>query len=100
MMRFELGLEEPERSRAWKSASTIAAAYIVGGMIPLSAYLVMSDAHRALPVSAGVTIAALAFFGAIKGRFSGVSAVRSALQTSVIGGLAALAAFGLARLFG
>lgn len=100
MMRFELGLEEPERSRAWKSASTIAAAYIVGGMIPLSAYLVMSDAHRALPVSAGVTIAALAFFGAIKGRFSGVSAVRSALQTSVIGGLAALAAFGLARLIG
>jgi VIT1/CCC1 family predicted Fe2+/Mn2+ transporter len=97
MMRFELGLEEPEPSRAWKSATTIAVAYIVGGMIPLSAYLVMVDPHRALSVSMGVTLTALVCFGAIKGRFTGVSAVRSGLQTALIGGLAAAAAFGIAR---
>ena len=97
MMRFELGLEEPERSRAWKSALTIAIAYIVGGVIPLSAYLIYSDAHSALRLSVVVTLGALAVFGGIKGRFTGVPVLRSALQTSIIGGLAAAAAFGIAR---
>lgn len=97
MMRFELGLEEPEPSRAWKSALTIAGAYIVGGFIPLSAYLLLSDAHLALRWSVIVTLTALAIFGGIKGRFTGTPVVRGALQTSVIGGLAAAAAFGIAR---
>jgi VIT1/CCC1 family predicted Fe2+/Mn2+ transporter len=97
MMRFELGLEQPEPSRAWKSALTIAIAYIVGGVIPLSAYLFLSDAHSALRLSVVVTLAALAVFGGIKGRFTGVPVLRSALQTSIIGSLAAAAAFGIAR---
>ena len=97
MMRFELGLEEPDPSRAWKSALTIAFAYIVGGIIPLSAYLLLSDVQSALRGSAGITLLALATFGGIKGRFTGVSIVRSALQTCIIGGLAAAAAFAIAR---
>jgi vacuolar iron transporter family protein len=97
MMRFELGLEPPEPGRAWKSALTIACAYAIGGVIPLSAYLVISDSHRALQLSVVVTIAALAIFGGIKGHFTGVPILLSALQTSVIGGLAAAAAFGIAR---
>ena len=97
MMRFELGLEQPDPSRAWKSALTIALAYIVGGVIPLSAYLIFSDAHSALRLSVVVTLVALAAFGGIKGRFTGVPILRSALQTTIIGGLAAAAAFGIAR---
>jgi len=98
MMRFELGLERPVAGRAWKSAFTIAVAYIVGGIVPLSAYLFLPDAHRALLVSAFVTLMALALFGGIKARFTGVPIIRGALQTTVIGGLAAAAAFGIARL--
>lgn len=98
MMRFELGLEEPQPGRAWKSALTIALAYAVGGMIPLSAYLVIPDARAALRLSAAVTLVALAVFGGVKGRFTGVPVLRSALQTTVTGGLAAAAAFGIARL--
>jgi VIT1/CCC1 family predicted Fe2+/Mn2+ transporter len=97
MMRFELGLEKPEPSRAWKSALTIAGAYIVGGIIPLSAYLVFADAHLALWVSVGVTLVALGVFGGIKGKFTGAPVVRSGLQTTMIGGLAAAAAFIIAR---
>ena len=97
MMRFELGLEEPQPSRAWKSALTIALAYAVGGIIPLSAYLLLPDARTALRLSVIVTLIALAVFGGVKGKFTGVPVFRSALQTSVIGGLAALAAFGIAR---
>ena len=97
MMKFELGLDVPDPSRAWKSASTIAAAYVVGGMIPLSAYLFIGDAHRALPISVAVTLIALAVFGAIKGRFTDVPMLRASTQTVVIGGIAAAAAFGIAR---
>jgi vacuolar iron transporter family protein len=97
MMRFELGLEKPEPGRALRSALTIALSYAVGGLIPLSAYLVLADAHRALGVSVTVTLASLLVFGAIKGRFTGASMVRSGLQTVLIGGLAAAAAFGIAR---
>src|SRR6201987_6111815 len=68
MMRFELGLEKPEPGRALRSALTIAGAYVVGGLIPLSAYLILADAHRALDVSIAVTLVALGAFGAIKGR--------------------------------
>lgn len=100
MMRFELGLEKPEPGRALRSALTIAGAYVVGGMIPLSAYLVFADAHRALDVSVGVTLLALGGFGAVKGRFTGAPMLRSALQTVLIGGLAATAAFAIARLIG
>lgn len=98
MMRFELGLEKPEAGRAWKSALTIALAYVVGGIIPLSAYLLFDDAHQALKVSIAVTLTALLFFGAVKGGFTGASMIRSGIQTVTIGGLAAAAAFAIARL--
>lgn len=98
MMRFELGLEAPQPSRAWKSALTIALAYAVGGMIPLSAYLLIADARTALRLSVIVTLVALAVFGGVKGKFTGIPALRSGMQTTVTGGLAAAAAFGIARL--
>jgi VIT1/CCC1 family predicted Fe2+/Mn2+ transporter len=97
MMRFELGLEEPDPRRALASALTIAGAYIVGGFIPLAPYLAGSSVTAGLRYSVAVTLLALAVFGYIKGRFTGTRPVRSALQTVVIGGLAAAAAFGIAR---
>ena len=98
MMRFELGLEEPDPKRALQSALTIAASYIAGGFIPLSPYMALHSARAALGWSVVVTLIALAVFGYIKGRFTGAKAVRSATQTVVIGGLAAGAAFLLAKL--
>lgn len=97
MMRFELGLEKPEPKRARTSAMTIAGAYIVGGVIPLSPYLFSSQAQSALLFSVAVTLIALGIFGFVKGQFTGVRPIRSAFQTTLIGGLAAAAAFGIAR---
>ncbi len=98
MMRFELGLEEPQRSRAWRSAVTIGGAYVVGGLVPLVPYMLVPTARHALPYSIAVTLLALAVFGFLKGSFTGVSRPRSALQTVIIGGVAAAAAYVLARL--
>ncbi len=97
MMRFELGLEKPDPGRAWRSALTIALAYIVGGVIPLSAYIFVPDAAGALRLSVTVTLLALGVFGAVKARFTGMGSLMGAAQTMLIGGLAAGAAFGIAR---
>ena len=99
MMRFELGLEEPNPKRAVQSATTIAASYIAGGIIPLAPYTAMHSTRAALLWSVIVTLIALGVFGFIKGRFTGAKPVRSASQTIVIGGLAAGAAFLLAKSF-
>ncbi|MGH7325804.1 MAG: VIT1/CCC1 transporter family protein [Candidatus Rokuibacteriota bacterium] len=97
MMRFELGLERPNPRRALVSAVTIGGAYVLGGLIPLWPYMVFGLATTALGVSAIVTVVALIVFGYTKGRFTGAPPVRSALQTTLIGGLAAGAAFAIAR---
>lgn len=98
MMRFELGLEKPEPTRARNSALTIALSYIGGGMVPLLPYMLTKSAHRALLVSIAVTLMALLVFGYVKGRFTGKTPIRSAVQTAVVGGLAAAAAFLIAKL--
>lgn len=96
MMRFELGLERPDPKRALVSAATIAGAYVAGGFIPLGPYVLLGAAN-ALAASVGITLLALTVFGYVKGRFTGAPPVRSAIQTALIGGLAAAAAFGIAR---
>jgi VIT1/CCC1 family predicted Fe2+/Mn2+ transporter len=98
MMRFELGLEKPEPHRAIVSGSTIAASYVAGGFIPLAPYFAASHAATGLPWSVLVTLLALLGFGFAKGSITGVQPVRSALQAAVIGGIAAGAAFAIARL--
>lgn len=98
MMRFELGLERPDPKRALASAITIGGAYVIGGLIPLSPYIILRAVKIALPLSAVVTLLALGIFGFVKGQFTSASRLRSALQSMLVGGLAATAAFALARL--
>src|SRR3984957_6550970 len=98
MMRFELGLEEPQPKRARTSALTIAASYVVGGLIPLAPYILLSDVQKGLYFSVGVTLLALAVFGWVKGTFTGIHPLKGGLQTVVTGGLAAGAAFLIAKL--
>lgn len=97
MMRFELGLERPNPKRARTSAAFIAGAYVVGGMIPLAPYMLVHAARTALIISVVVTLIALAVFGLVKGRYTGARPIKSAIQTTVTGGLAATAAFLIAR---
>ena len=93
MMRFELGLEQPDPRRALRSALTIALAYIAGGLVPLSPYILVSQVHSAFRLSIAVTLVALFIFGFVKSRFTGAPTLRGALQTLIIGALAAGAAY-------
>lgn len=98
MMRFELGLEEPAANRAHRSALTIAFSYVAGGFVPLLPYMFVANTATALKFSVAITLLALAVFGAIKGKLVGTGWLRSAVQTTLIGGAAASAAYILARL--
>ncbi|MCC7451054.1 MAG: VIT1/CCC1 transporter family protein [Anaerolineae bacterium] len=100
MMRFELGLEEPDPKRARVSAFTIAVSYIIGGLIPLSPYILFNTISTALPASVLVTLIALFVFGYFKGRFTGINPLRGGIQTLLVGGLAAAVAFAIARIIG
>lgn len=97
MMRFELGLEEPVPGRALRSALTIAGAYVVGGLVPLSPYMLLGQIHSAFLMSVAVTLIALFIFGFIKAKYTGTPSLRGALQTLVIGALAAGAAYLIAK---
>jgi VIT1/CCC1 family predicted Fe2+/Mn2+ transporter len=100
MMKFELGLEEPDPRRARQSAVTIALSYIACGLVPLAPYFFLPSVQAGLVGSVTVTVVALFVFGYIKGRFTVARPLRSAWQTVLVGGLAAAAAFGIARVIG
>ena len=100
MIKFELGMSEPDPSRARNSALTIALSYVAGGLIPLTPYFLSPSVQTALIGSIIVTVLALFVFGFIKGRFTTNRPVRSAWQTVLVGGVAAAAAFAIARMIG
>jgi VIT1/CCC1 family predicted Fe2+/Mn2+ transporter len=100
MMRFELGLERPNPKRMYHSPVIIGGAYVLGGMVPLMPYILVEHVNEALPISVVVSLIALAGFGAFKGHFTGQKMLKSASQTTLIGGLAAGAAFAIASWIG
>ena len=100
MMKYELGLEKPHVNRAMMSAFTIGASYIVGGLVPLLPYIVTDTVDIALPYSIGGTLVTLFVFGFIKGHFTGANKIKSASETLLVGGLAAAAAFYIAKWIG
>ena len=99
MMRYELGLEQPDAKRAAKSAMNIGLSYIVGGLVPLSPYFFTSMPLDGLKLSAIITVACLFVFGFFKAKVTGQNPWGGAVKVMLIGSVAATAAFLIARLF-
>ncbi len=100
MMRFELNLEKPDAKRAPISAATIGGSYILGGFVPLVSYIMTDDINRALISSAILTLITLGIFGAVKAKLTGLPVLKGAMQTMLVGGLAASVAYFVAKSFG
>lgn len=99
MMKYELGLEKPDVNRAKNSAITIGISYIIGGLIPLSAYFFTQTPYQGLLVSALLTVICLFIFGYFKSKVTGQPPLNGALKVTLIGVMAAAAAFLVARTF-
>jgi VIT1/CCC1 family predicted Fe2+/Mn2+ transporter len=100
MMKFELGLEKPDAKRATKSAFNIGIAYIIGGIIPLSGYILTNDPNTGLLASSLITVICLFVFGFYKSKLTGQNPVKGAFRVTIIGVIAAAAAFVIAKFFG
>lgn len=98
MMKYELGLDEPHPKRATKSALNIGLSYVAGGIIPLSPYFFISNSTKALPISVVATMICLFVFGYFKSRMTGIAPFSGAIKVTMIGAVAAAAAFGIAKL--
>lgn len=99
MMKYELGLDKPDPKRATKSALNIGLSYALGGIIPLCPYFFIEKSSEALVYSVAATLACLFVFGYFKSRITGVHVWLGAIRVTLIGALAAAAAFGVAKLF-
>ena len=98
MMRFELGLERPDKNRALQSAFIIGISYVIGGLIPLTAYFFTETSKEGLAYSTLITLVCLVVFGLIKSKLTGQPLFKGALRVTVVGAIAAAAAFGIAKL--
>lgn len=100
MMRFELGLERPDKNRALESAFVIGVSYIIGGLIPLTAYFFTPTASEGLFYSSIITFICLIAFGLVKSKLTGQPLFNGAMRVALVGAIAASAAFALAKLIG
>ena len=98
MMRFELGLERPDKNRALQSAFIIGISYVIGGLIPLSAYFFSDNVHRGLLFSTIITVFCLFAFGLVKSKLTGQPLLKGALRVTLVGAIAAAVAFALGKL--
>lgn len=98
MMRFELGLERPDKNRAHQSALVIGLSYVLGGMIPLSAYFFSETTKEGLVYSSIITLICLVIFGLVKSKLTGQPLFKGAMRVTIVGALAATAAYLLATL--
>lgn len=98
MMRFELGLDKPDKNRAHQSAFIIGTSYIIGGMIPLSAYFFTESSREGLIYSSIITLLCLIVFGLVKSKLTGQPLLKGAFRVTMVGAAAAAAAFGIATL--
>jgi VIT1/CCC1 family predicted Fe2+/Mn2+ transporter len=99
MMKFELGLEKPDINRARLSARNIGLAYIVGGTVPLMAYIFTETPKEGLLYSSIITVICLMSFGYFKSKVTGQDPIKGGFRTTMIGVLAAAAAYFFAHLF-
>jgi VIT1/CCC1 family predicted Fe2+/Mn2+ transporter len=100
MMKFELGLEKPNINAARNSAAAIGLAYIVGGIIPLSAYFPVFglSTQMALFYSCLITAISLFVFGYFKTKIIGQPPIKGAFKVLGIGAAAAASAYFIAHL--
>ena len=101
MMRFELGLEKPDpRARPFERADDRALLHRRGADPARRRTSSCTRCRGRCVGSVVLTLVALFVFGYVKGRYTVKRPLRSAWQTALVGGIAAGAAFAIAKAIG
>ncbi|KAK3642611.1 Protein ccc1 [Elasticomyces elasticus] len=100
MMDFELKLVKPVTKMAWIEGAVMGVAYFFGGLLPMIPYFALHNVTHALFTSIGITAVILVVFGYVKAIVTGCrhkDAAWSAVQTLIVGVVAAGASYGIVR---
>lgn len=89
MTERELGISTEVSPDPRKDALVMGVSYVVGGLVPLSAYIAFNDL-TAIPVSIGLTLLALAGVGVGKARTAHRRVLPSVLEVTGIGAVSGL----------
>ena len=98
-LNAELHLDEEDVVSPWHAAAASAAAFLVGGLLPFLAVVLLPGSVR-VPLTFAVVLLALAGAGLLSARIGGTSALRPTARLVVGGALALAATFGLGSLLG
>lgn len=99
MMDHELLLSPPP-SHPWVEGLVMGFSYMLGGLLPMIPYFILHRTSTALFVSIGITGVVLLAFGYSKALVTGTGhrdACWSALQTLVVGAIAAGVSWGIVK---
>lgn len=98
-LRMELGIDEEELTNPWHAAGSSAAAFLVGGALPVLAIL-LSPVSLRVWITYVIVLAALALTGALGARIGGGSIRRAATRVLVGGAVGLMITYGIGLLFG
>ena len=89
---------QPSHKHPINAALIMGISVIIGAAIPLSAFLIWESKAGIIP-AIFITLIGLFILGAFKGKSVKKSVLRSGIEMALIGGLAALAGFGIGNIF-
>lgn len=97
--KYDLSLNRPDPKKATRSALNIGLSYALGGLVPVIPYVFVDTPSEGLKISALITLLCLFIFGFFKSKITYLNPWLGAIRVTLIGALAAGAAFGVAKLF-
>ncbi len=92
--------DDTELTDPWHAAGASLVAFLVGGLVPVLAVLLVPTAAARVPVVAAAVIAALVVTGALSARAGGAPVRRAVLRNIVGGGLAMAVTYGVGSVVG
>ena len=98
-LSIELNIDQNDVVSPWHATFASAAAFLVGGIIPLLAILLPPERLR-VPVTFAVVLIALAATGLISAHIGGAGRARAAARVVIGGALALIATFTIGALLG
>lgn len=99
MMRDELQMANPEKENPLFIALSTFFSFVLFGVIPLAPFMVITDGRDLFTISIWCTVGALFLLGMLRALVTQRAALRGIVETLVVGGISAAAAYFVGSFF-